>query len=234
MMCRSRTLENKPLRPEGAMLRSVSNTCLAALLAASTVVIGQAARADPLLVGAKAVTADPGRPVAEAIALAGDRIRAVGSSEEIRRLAGVRTRSVNLQGAPIIPGLIDAHVHLLIAPQITDEPSLRAYERTALPKTMTGFISRGITTVRSVGDPLPYIVELRDRMNHSTDGPRLVVTGPMATSPGFHAETGGSTVCVNNPFCHRGLVGEPQNEEQARQAVRELARANVDAVKIVI
>jgi imidazolonepropionase-like amidohydrolase len=41
-------------------------------------------------------------------------------------------------------------------------------------------------------------------------------------------------VCLNNPFCLQGLVVEPRNEEQARQAVRELARAKVDAVKIVI
>jgi imidazolonepropionase-like amidohydrolase len=214
-------------------MRFLARACVAAVLV-STAVIGQTGQADIILFGAKVVTADARRPIAEAVALAGDRIRAVGSIEEIRRLAGVQTRSVNLQGATIIPGLIDAHVHLLIAPQITDEPSLRSYERTALPKVMTGFISHGITTVRSVGDPLPYIVELRDRMNHSPGGPRLVVTGPMATAPGFHGPTGGSTVCVNNPFCHQGVVVEPQNEEQARQAVRELARAKVDAVKIVV
>ena len=109
------------------MLRLVSNTCVAALLATSTVVTSQDVQADIILVGAKVVTADPSRPIAEAIALAGGRIRAVGSIEEIRRLSGVQTRSVNLQGATIIPGLIDAHVHLLIAPQITDEPSLRSY-----------------------------------------------------------------------------------------------------------
>jgi enamidase len=212
------------------MLRLVSNTCVAALLATSTVVTEQAGQADIILVGAKVVTADPSQPVAEAIALAGDRIRAVGSIEEIRRLAGVRTRSINLQGATILPGLIDGHVHLLIAPQITDAASLRSYERTALPKVMTDFISHGITTVRSAGDPLPYIVELRDRMNHSVVGPRLVVTGPQANKTDFHA----AGVCRNNPFCLQGLVVEPQNQEQARQAVRELARAKVDAVKIVI
>jgi enamidase len=194
----------------------------------------QAGGADIIFVGAKVVTADARRPIVEAVAVAGDRIRAVGSIEEIQRLAGAQTRRVDFQGATIIPGLIDAHVHLLIAPQITDEPSLRTYQQTALPKVMTAFIRHGITTVRSVGDPLPDIVELRDRMSHSAEGPRLVVTGPMATSPGFHGVTGGSTVCVSNPFCHQGLVREPQSEQQARQAVQELARAKVDAVKIVI
>ena len=67
-------------------------------------------------------------------------------------------------------------------------------------------------------------------MNHSVVGPRLVVTGPQANKTDFHA----AGVCRNNPFCLQGLVVEPQNEEQARQAVWELARAKVDAVKIAI
>ena len=89
----------------------------------------------------------------------------------------------------MIPGLIDAHVHLLIAPEIVDERSLRNYERTALRTVMSGFLSHGITTVRSTGDPLPYIVQLRERMEQTVTGPRVVVTGPVASSPGGHPAT---------------------------------------------
>ena len=131
----------------------------------------------------------------------------------------------------MIPGLIDAHVHLLIAPEIVDERSLRNYERTALPTVLSGFLSHGITTVRSTGDPLPYIVQLRGRMEQTVTGPRVVGTGPVASSPGGHPAT---TVCENNPFCRQGLAREVENEAQARQVVRELARAKVNAVKVVI
>jgi imidazolonepropionase-like amidohydrolase len=212
-----------------ACLRIIATTCVLGLLASSTAMAGQA---DLILVGAKVLTGDSNQPAAEAVALAGERIRAVGPSAEIRRLAGPSTRVVDLRGRTVIAGLIDAHVHLLQAPEVVDEPSLRNFERTALPKIMTAFISHGITTVRSTADPLPYIPQLRDRLERDQlVGPRLLTTGPAASSPGGHPAT---TVCRDNPFCRQGLAREIQSEEQARQVVRELSRAKVDAVKVVV
>jgi len=51
--------------------------------------------------------------VYEAIALAGDRILAVGTDEEILLLAGSNTTIVDLAGRTVLPGFIDAHAHLL-------------------------------------------------------------------------------------------------------------------------
>ena len=48
----------------------------------------------------------------EAIACAGSRIVATGSSDEIRRLGGADTQAIDLQGRTAIPGLTDTHVHL--------------------------------------------------------------------------------------------------------------------------
>jgi len=48
----------------------------------------------------------------EAIACAGSRIVAAGSSDEIRRLAGSDTQAIDLRGRTAIPGLTDTHVHL--------------------------------------------------------------------------------------------------------------------------
>jgi imidazolonepropionase-like amidohydrolase len=190
-----------------------------------------AGQADVIFVGAKVLTGDSSRATAEAVALAGERIRAVGSNAEIRPLAGPKTRIVNLRGRTVIPGLIDAHVHLLLAPEIIDEASLRSYEQTTLPKIMTGFISHGVTTVRSTGDPLPYVAQLRERMDQALTGPRVLITGAIPSSPGGHPAT---TVCRNNPFCRQTVALEVENDEGARQAVRQLARAKVDAVKVVV
>jgi enamidase len=210
------------------MLRIIATTCVLGLLA-STAMAGQA---DLILVGAKVLTGDSNQPAAEAVALAGERIRAVGPSAEIRRLAGPGTRVVDLRGRTVIAGLIDAHVHLLGGPEIVDEPSLRNFERTALPKNMTGLISHGITTVRSTSDPLPYIAQLRDRLERGElVGPRLLITGPTPDSPGGLAAT---VICRGNPFCRQGVAREIESEEHARQVVRELARAKVDAVKVII
>ena len=68
---------------------------------------------DMTLVGGKIVTVDQKASIAEAIAIREDRISAIGSSAEIRMLAGPRTTTVNLDGRTVIPGLIDSHLHAI-------------------------------------------------------------------------------------------------------------------------
>src|SRR6266571_4982455 len=70
-------------------------------------------RADLLLLNANVITMDPTRLNAQAIAVQGDRIAWVGNNEEARRLFAGAARVIDLHGATVLPGLIDAHVHLL-------------------------------------------------------------------------------------------------------------------------
>jgi hypothetical protein len=60
---------------------------------------------------AKVVTVDPGFRIAQAFAIRGERIVAVGSNEDVLRLAGAETRQLDAQGRCIIPGLCNSHVH---------------------------------------------------------------------------------------------------------------------------
>jgi predicted amidohydrolase YtcJ len=69
--------------------------------------------ADLVVVNANVRTMDSKQPVASAVAVYGDRIVAVGSNEEVRRLAGARTRVVDAKGALVLPGFNDSHVHFL-------------------------------------------------------------------------------------------------------------------------
>ncbi len=59
----------------------------------------------------KVFTSDPSHPWVEALAVRGDRIAAIGSNEEIGRLATAGVRRVDLAGRSVIPGLNDAHHH---------------------------------------------------------------------------------------------------------------------------
>jgi predicted amidohydrolase YtcJ len=68
--------------------------------------------ADVVLVNGHVVTLDPGRPRATAVAIAGDRIVAVGGDAEIRHRRDRRTRVIDLHGATVVPGLVDTHAHL--------------------------------------------------------------------------------------------------------------------------
>ena len=57
---------------------------------------------------------DDARPTAGGVAILGNRIAAVGSTAEIRALAGPRTRVIDAAGKLVLPGFNDAHVHFLM------------------------------------------------------------------------------------------------------------------------
>jgi len=59
----------------------------------------------------KVVTVDQGFRIVEAFAVRGERIQAVGTTAQIRQLAGPGTREIDLRGEMVLPGLIDSHVH---------------------------------------------------------------------------------------------------------------------------
>ncbi len=56
-------------------------------------------------------TAEYGHPYAEAVAIRGERILAVGAFDDVMKAAGASARKVDLQGAFLMPGMIDAHAH---------------------------------------------------------------------------------------------------------------------------
>ena len=71
--------------------------------------------ADTVLTNGKIITVDDSFSIAQAIAIRGDRFIAVGSNQAIAKLAGRRTRRIDLGGKAVVPGFIDAHAHLMRA-----------------------------------------------------------------------------------------------------------------------
>ena len=86
-----------------------------AFAASLTSAHSRAHMADPTLavVNARIWTGDPRRPWADAIAASADRLVAVGSSAEVRKLATASTRIIDAHGMMVVPGFIDSHVHFL-------------------------------------------------------------------------------------------------------------------------
>ena len=68
---------------------------------------------DLVIVNATVRTMDTQRPLVEAVAISGDRIAAIGTSAEIKALAGSRTQTIDARGQLVLPGFNDAHVHFL-------------------------------------------------------------------------------------------------------------------------
>ncbi len=69
--------------------------------------------ADLILVNGRVYTVDDTRPMVSAFAVKNGRILFAGSDGEVRALAGARTRVIDAGGGIVIPGMVDAHAHLL-------------------------------------------------------------------------------------------------------------------------
>jgi predicted amidohydrolase YtcJ len=93
--------------------------------------------ADTIYVNGRFITMWSDRPIAEAVAVRGDRFLAVGTLADVRRLAGPATREVDLQGRTVVPGLQDSHTH----------PIAAALSEQAGP----------VPVMRSVADVLAYV-----------------------------------------------------------------------------
>jgi predicted amidohydrolase YtcJ len=89
------------------MCLSVVLLCLASVAGAQT--------PDTVLLNGKILTLDARSTVALAVAIRDGRVTAVGSSDDIRKLAGPITRVIDLRGRTVIPGLIDSHLHAIRA-----------------------------------------------------------------------------------------------------------------------
>lgn len=74
---------------------------------------GSGRPADLVLVRGNVVTLDPGRPRAQAIAVRGERIVAVGTDGDVAPLVGPSTRVIDLAGRLAVPGLVEGHAHFL-------------------------------------------------------------------------------------------------------------------------
>src|SRR5262245_22647112 len=125
-------------------------------------------RPDLILLGGRVLTLDSALRVEEAVALTGDRITAVGTSADVRRLAGADTRVLELRGRAVIPGLIDAHAHM-------DREGLKSlYPSLAGARSLDDVLQRIEALVKAaapgdwimkmlIGDP-PYLFDVPENL----------------------------------------------------------------------
>jgi predicted amidohydrolase YtcJ len=86
---------------------------LGLLIAAAVAFMPAAFAADPdvIYLNGKVATLDAAESMAEAVAVKDGKFMSVGSTEEIKKLAGPATKMIDLGGKTVVPGLIDAHCH---------------------------------------------------------------------------------------------------------------------------
>src|SRR5579864_5701282 len=69
------------------------------------------APADLVLLHGRIHTEDSGRRIAQALAVRGNNVVAVGTDADVQAFVGAQTRTVDLRGRVVMPGIVDAHVH---------------------------------------------------------------------------------------------------------------------------
>jgi imidazolonepropionase-like amidohydrolase len=124
--------------------------------------------------------------------------------------------------ACLLPGLIDAHVHLAFDASADVVASLTACDDNALSDRMEAAAIRalraGVTTVRDLGDRNYLSLDLAKRFPAAAL-PRIVAAGPPVTTIGGH--------------CYF-LGGEAEDEAALRAAVRERAELGCDVIKVMV
>ena len=103
------------------MPRRLDRTAVfATLLVAAYASFPSAQSGGMVLVGGTILTQDASRPVVDAVAVRDGRIVAIGFAADVRRaMATAGIREIDLRGKTLIPGLIDAHVHIGVEDETT-------------------------------------------------------------------------------------------------------------------
>jgi imidazolonepropionase-like amidohydrolase len=132
---------------------------------------------------------------------------------------------VDLGGRTLMPGLVDAHAHVLAEPSAPDEgaeplwPGVGAH---LVAARLREVLRMGVTTLRDVGSYGDDVVTARQAMRYGAfRGPRLLTCGRIvsATSPGGRA--------------FDGMYREADGPDEVRKAVREQVRRGADFLKVM-
>jgi imidazolonepropionase-like amidohydrolase len=218
------------------MARQSLTACLAVafMLAISALMTGTvcaAPRETIAFVGGTVIDGTGADPLTDAtIIVAGDRILQVGPTMQLELPAG--TRTVDVSGKWVIPGLIDAHVHffqsagIYTRPDVVDLRRVRPYSREIawlrdrIPSTLARYIASGVTSVADLAGPV-WTFELRALAGRLPLSPRIAVAGPglAPTIPDAMMSDDPPGIIVRTPA-------------QARRQVQQLLAHNPDLLKI--
>lgn len=174
--------------------------------------------ADRVLVGPSDVVVDEG-----AVLVEGGVIRSVGTHRQVDRAAGPRTPRLRYPGATILPGLIDAHVHLAFDSGPDPRRAVVDAEPDALLAAMAGraqqLLHAGVTTARDLGDRAAMSVRVRDAISRGElPGPRILAATRPLTARGGHCGF---------------LGGEVDTDAEIRARIAANVRDGADLIKVM-
>ncbi|MCP2297962.1 Imidazolonepropionase [Nocardia amikacinitolerans] len=179
--------------------------------------------------GARLIDGRGGPAVENAtVVVSGDRIVSLGAGIPTPTGAAV----VDLRGKTILPGLIDAHVHLGGLPNGSSAAfgGRTLTDDYAVPRTRS--LDYGVTSVRSLGDFLDDSLQVRDEVaRNAVPGPRIVTSGPSFQMKGGHPN---GTVWANDSTAAAEAARMPTTADEATRMVDDLAAKGVDLIKVIV
>jgi imidazolonepropionase-like amidohydrolase len=177
--------------------------------------------------GAREHGSDPAADRPSTILISDGRIEAVSGLDD-----GIPddARVIDLAGRTVLPGLIDAHIHVSMlddagrgpAPAKGAEPIRPGVEAHLVGRTLRDLLRFGVTTIRDVGARGDVLLDARQAVRYGAfDAPRMLLCGRIvsATAPGARFF----------PSMYR----EADGPDDVRRAVREQIRAGADFVKVM-
>jgi len=139
-------------------------------LASLAVTLGSQSTAiasDTLLLHGRIYTSNPTSPWAEALAITGTRIDAIGRDSEVARYRKATTRVIDLKGHTVIPGIVDSHVHTLYGSFALHGFNLSTPESSITPEKSAALVA----AVKAYADSHPTDTVLFGRADFSTVPP---------------------------------------------------------------
>ena len=147
----------------------------------------------------------------------------------------LNARAIDAAGKTVLPGLIDMHVHLGASGGFPDDFTKFDPAKSS-ERALESYLYCGVTAVRSVGDRLDYMLNLRGKFGTGEKlGTELFFCGPLFTTEGGH----GTEYAQYMPEAMRAsynaqFLRTPKSAEEARQQVDDLAAQHVDAIKGIL